>query len=206
MSEQRAIPTRRRRREALSCEPCRRMKIKCDQKSPCNQCSVRSRIETCVYSRPKSTAVPENRPVASALTPTSLTSTPSALSTIVETPHHPQPNESDQSHVKKGLAAHDPIPPVQDDEEEATTRQIESSVSRSDSRIDGIWERMVQMEKKLSAINQSQAKQASSTSSESHGSRIPVKGIFNKSRLFGQSHWMSCIYEVISTSLIFKVY
>jgi hypothetical protein len=33
------VPTRRRRRPALSCSECRRRKIKCDRKLPCNHCT-----------------------------------------------------------------------------------------------------------------------------------------------------------------------
>ena len=50
-------PKRRRRRPALSCEQCRRRKMKCDRGDPCIQC-VQARNRECTYSNssPASTA------------------------------------------------------------------------------------------------------------------------------------------------------
>lgn len=42
-------PKRRRRRPALSCEQCRRRKMKCDRSDPCAQC-VQARNRQCTYS------------------------------------------------------------------------------------------------------------------------------------------------------------
>jgi hypothetical protein len=42
-------PPRKRRRPALSCEQCRRRKIKCDRTYPCGQCS-QSKTASCSYS------------------------------------------------------------------------------------------------------------------------------------------------------------
>ncbi|KAE9382255.1 hypothetical protein N431DRAFT_360951 [Stipitochalara longipes BDJ] len=42
-------PPRKRRRPALSCEQCRRRKIKCDRTYPCGQC-LQSKTSTCSYS------------------------------------------------------------------------------------------------------------------------------------------------------------
>ena len=44
-----AAPPKRRRRPALSCIQCRRRKVKCDQKNPCNQCQ-RSEGVICTFS------------------------------------------------------------------------------------------------------------------------------------------------------------
>jgi hypothetical protein len=43
-----AVPPRKRRRPALSCVECRRRKIKCDRRTPCNHC-VQLKITTCTY-------------------------------------------------------------------------------------------------------------------------------------------------------------
>lgn len=43
-----ALPRRKRRRPALSCNECRRRKVKCDQKVPCTPCA-RSKTAVCVY-------------------------------------------------------------------------------------------------------------------------------------------------------------
>jgi hypothetical protein len=42
-------PPRKRRRPALSCEQCRRRKIKCDRAYPCSQC-LQSKTGSCSYS------------------------------------------------------------------------------------------------------------------------------------------------------------
>ncbi len=42
-------PPRKRRRPALSCEQCRRRKIKCDRTYPCGQC-LQSKAAVCTYS------------------------------------------------------------------------------------------------------------------------------------------------------------
>lgn len=41
---------RRRRRQILSCLPCRRLKVKCDRKLPCSHCVWSERATSCVYS------------------------------------------------------------------------------------------------------------------------------------------------------------
>lgn len=43
-----SLPRRKRRRPALSCNECRRRKVKCDQKVPCTPCA-RSKTAVCIY-------------------------------------------------------------------------------------------------------------------------------------------------------------
>ncbi|KAK6530574.1 hypothetical protein TWF281_007417 [Arthrobotrys megalospora] len=42
-------PVRKRNRKALSCKPCRNMKVKCDRSMPCDRCVKNSRANDCVY-------------------------------------------------------------------------------------------------------------------------------------------------------------
>ncbi|EPS35319.1 hypothetical protein H072_11315 [Dactylellina haptotyla CBS 200.50] len=42
-------PVRKRNRKALSCRPCRNMKVKCDRSMPCDRCVKNNRIGDCVY-------------------------------------------------------------------------------------------------------------------------------------------------------------
>ncbi|KAF3906845.1 hypothetical protein ABW21_db0202447 [Orbilia brochopaga] len=42
-------PVRKRNRKALSCKPCRNMKVKCDRSMPCDRCIKNNRINDCVY-------------------------------------------------------------------------------------------------------------------------------------------------------------
>jgi hypothetical protein len=84
-----ASSLKKRRRPALSCEPCRRRKVKCDRNQPCGQC-VQSKIASCAYS-PIRPAVPRRtrNPIPLASFPgqsssglaTRVRSIPSSLST-----------------------------------------------------------------------------------------------------------------------------
>ncbi|KAK6500517.1 hypothetical protein TWF481_010860 [Arthrobotrys musiformis] len=42
-------PVRKRNRKALSCKPCRNMKVKCDRSMPCDRCVKNNRSGDCVY-------------------------------------------------------------------------------------------------------------------------------------------------------------
>ncbi|KAL4809093.1 fungal-specific transcription factor domain-containing protein [Aspergillus unguis] len=50
------VEARRKRRPASACEHCRRKKIRCDRKTPCENCT-RAKIETCTYSFLEETGV-----------------------------------------------------------------------------------------------------------------------------------------------------
>ncbi|KAK2612618.1 hypothetical protein QQS21_001390 [Conoideocrella luteorostrata] len=53
-------PDGRRRRAALSCNLCRRRKIRCNRENPCSNC-LRARSETCEYGSSKQQPVPTSR-------------------------------------------------------------------------------------------------------------------------------------------------
>ncbi|KAF3935836.1 hypothetical protein ABW19_dt0209697 [Dactylella cylindrospora] len=40
---------RKRNRKALSCKPCRNMKVKCDRSMPCDRCLKNNRVNDCTY-------------------------------------------------------------------------------------------------------------------------------------------------------------
>ncbi|KAK6337661.1 hypothetical protein TWF730_003053 [Orbilia blumenaviensis] len=42
-------PVRKRNRKALSCKPCRNMKVKCDRSMPCDRCVKNNRASDCIY-------------------------------------------------------------------------------------------------------------------------------------------------------------
>ncbi|KAF3914482.1 hypothetical protein AA313_de0205304 [Arthrobotrys entomopaga] len=42
-------PVRKRNRKALSCKPCRNMKVKCDRSMPCDRCVKNNRVSDCLY-------------------------------------------------------------------------------------------------------------------------------------------------------------
>ena len=61
------VQPRRRRRPALSCQQCRRRKIKCDRTDPCNHCISAS--SSCTYSTPVGPPRPRDRGVSLEATP-----------------------------------------------------------------------------------------------------------------------------------------
>ncbi|KAL4983795.1 hypothetical protein BDW68DRAFT_194107 [Aspergillus falconensis] len=67
------LQSRRKKRKMLSCAPCRRRKLKCNRRKPCNQC-LRSRpSETCDYNLPPPTPPrppPPLMPISSSPLPT----------------------------------------------------------------------------------------------------------------------------------------
>nr|UPQ41315.1 GAL4-like Zn(II)2Cys6 (or C6 zinc) binuclear cluster DNA-binding domain [Hypoxylon sp. CO27-5] len=52
-------PNRRRDKPQLSCNPCRRRKVKCDRQQPCRTCSLRGLTMSCIY--PDATSRPSDR-------------------------------------------------------------------------------------------------------------------------------------------------
>ncbi|KAI1139907.1 hypothetical protein F5Y05DRAFT_403639 [Hypoxylon sp. FL0543] len=52
-------PNRRRDKPQLSCNPCRRRKVKCDRQQPCRTCSLRGLTMACIY--PDATSRPSDR-------------------------------------------------------------------------------------------------------------------------------------------------
>ncbi|ODM14913.1 hypothetical protein SI65_09665 [Aspergillus cristatus] len=58
-----SVPPRRRRRPALSCEQCRKRKIKCDRKFPvCDRCAQSGQAHACAYSDDVYSRVEKNGP------------------------------------------------------------------------------------------------------------------------------------------------
>ncbi|KFY48463.1 hypothetical protein V495_01277 [Pseudogymnoascus sp. VKM F-4514 (FW-929)] len=87
-----AASVKRRRRPALSCEQCRRRKVKCDRNKPCGQC-LQVKATACAYEpsraaavsrRTRDTPAPASFPgKSSAGIPSRVQSTPGSLSTNV---------------------------------------------------------------------------------------------------------------------------
>ena len=50
------VPGKKRRRPPLACEACRRRKVKCDRKSPCDNCVRTKRASHCTYVLDKSSS------------------------------------------------------------------------------------------------------------------------------------------------------
>ncbi|KAK2787238.1 hypothetical protein FQN52_007327 [Onygenales sp. PD_12] len=183
------LPSRKRRRPALACEQCRRRKIKCDQKMPCDQCQ-KSKITlatACTYTSIAASVEPPARPYAS------------------PPPQPPSINPPVQENRRSGRSSVYPSPltaslsrqsPRLDDQ---ASEGSWLSVRSSTATIQALVERVQLLEKKLSdATNSSSGAISQSPAGRSSGTvEAPqaVKGMFMKTRFFGQSHWMNCLRE-----------
>lgn len=181
-------PLRRRRRPALSCLECRRRKIKCDQKSPCGQCIPR-RL-TCLFSPSAAPATATATAAAAAATnhqwrtgtslPTPSSTNPASLDHYPETFPIAEPPQFRRrpSLTRPGSGGHD------------AARTIESLVHR------------VQNLEQL--LSQSTSKTPANLGSSSAAETTPqqVRGTLSKTRLFGQSHWMTPLEQVLKANCL----
>jgi Fungal Zn(2)-Cys(6) binuclear cluster domain len=187
-------PLRRRRRPALSCLECRRRKIKCDQKNPCGQCAPKSL--TCIFS-PSATAAPANHqwrigtspPTPSSTNHASLDRTGNTLGDRsprnfsnqflmpASSPETFSISEAPQLRRRPSLTR--PAPGGPD-----TARTIEFLVHR------------VQKLEQILSESSSKAPANLGSSSITESTPQQMRGILSKTRLFGQSHWMTSFEQV----------
>ena len=167
--DSRPIP-RKRRRPALACEECRRRKIKCDQQMPCDQCKLhKSRGRKCTYkSDPRA-----QHPAKDGLQSWYASSFPSP-------PDDVNPPQSNRTGTPRSSRAQSP----------------EASVV-----VQSLSERVRQLEAKLAdngnpPSTMSFAATPSSVPATDSSRMIAVRGMFSKSRYFGQSHWANGIDQV----------
>ncbi|KAL8382293.1 hypothetical protein RB595_006198 [Gaeumannomyces hyphopodioides] len=165
---------RRRRRQALTCETCRKRKVKCDRLQPCSNCIRAQRPAECHYQaelllprRPsvvRSPAVPGVLAPLPALHPASRTSEPASetdtsLSQLHHNPHSPNTPSTSQS---------------------------------GQSEVVLLAERVKELEKRLA---QTLAAAQANTSGPPAVDLPPKdldesKGRLSKTHYYGQSHWM----------------
>ncbi|KAK2798924.1 hypothetical protein FQN50_008655 [Emmonsiellopsis sp. PD_5] len=171
------LPSRKRRRPALACEQCRRRKIKCDQKMPCDQCQ-KSKITlatACTYASVAASAEPSARPYASpppqlpSINPPAQENRRSGCSSI-----YPSPRSGGLSHQS---------PRLDDQASEGSWFSVRSSTAT----IQALIERVQLLEKKLSdATNSSSDAVSQPPTGRSSGTlEAPqaVRGMFMKTSL-----------------------
>ncbi|OJD11496.1 hypothetical protein ACJ73_09527, partial [Blastomyces percursus] len=202
-------PPRKRRRPALACDQCRRRKIKCDQKVPCDQCS-RSKslsIHACTYTHAHTSAGPSSSSSARCYAspqpqrPSALQAPPVPTVPIPQRsrprnfPSYPSPstaNVSDQSTYA-------------DDQRSDITGSTRNAAQglQSAATIQALADRVRLLEKKLAQSTSISSVAASSSPGgryldaldDREALHAPVRGTFSKTRFFGQSHWMNCAKE-----------
>ncbi|KAH6952686.1 fungal-specific transcription factor domain-containing protein [Fusarium avenaceum] len=164
---------KKRRRPALSCEQCRRRKIRCDRSLPCVNC-VKSKISPCTYAP---THVPASR--------------------ARKATNHAVGADS-TSHVPARSAAVDLTrkQSLSDTSARQTSSSIPSSTVGSNSgasTVDALAARVKELEQKLAeSCYITQPAEGKLWQDEDHQEdEAPMKGTVSKTRFFGQSHWMN---------------
>lgn len=169
---------KKRRRPALSCEQCRRRKIRCDRSLPCVNC-VKSKISPCTYAP---THVPASR--------------------ARKATNHAVGADS-TSHVPARSAAVDLTrkQSLSDTSARQTSSSIPSSTVGSNSgasTVDALAARVKELEQKLAeSCYITQPAEGKLWQDEDHQEdEAPMKGTVSKTRFFGQSHWMNGVNMV----------
>lgn len=197
-----AVTQRKRRRPALACEQCRRRKVKCDRTCPCDQCT-KTKSSACTYApddrsapyirmrngdsrhssspRSDSPTTPSESPTYSEMLSTISAFGPrvSQVSTTTVSPAHP--------------------------EGPARERGGKLTFGLEQTLID----RVASLERKVSQEAKSRPSEPNLASPSRQDyvkpSTLSLKGVFSKTRLFGQSHWMNNSQQVSYGFPLFRV-
>ncbi|KAH7364917.1 fungal-specific transcription factor domain-containing protein [Rhexocercosporidium sp. MPI-PUGE-AT-0058] len=197
-----AAPPRKRRRPALSCEQCRRRKIKCDRTYPCGQC-LQSKTASCTYSPDSVLGIGHvNRSGIQKLRHgVQEPMGESTLSRRAKEDGRPMPNRT------RATLAEDPNSASNDQQSSNTTSpkgpnsSDDCRTSLSSPATDPIQERVTEdnnrelLSRILEKLSTSKASENSSTVQReefkfSLEQKDQVRGTVSKTRFFGQSHWM----------------
>lgn len=179
-------PPRKRRRPALSCEQCRRRKIKCDRAYPCGQC-LQSKTTTCTYSpdtvrRPHHVTHTSARPAQTSLgLPDRSRDIPAGISTQGSSPRvSPNPITSSEATAPSSWTS----PSVAGFEVATTPKTILQGTETAGNNLSELHSFFPTCES------------WNHTGKSTKG----LRGTVSKTRLFGPSHWMHS-YGVVRASL-----
>lgn len=172
---------KKRRRPALSCEQCRRRKIRCDRSLPCVNC-VKSKISPCTYAPTHIPASRAKKGTGHAGASDLNSQVPARSAPAIGSTQRQSPSNS-------------------------SARQKSSSIPSSTvgsnseaSTVDALAARVKELEQKLAEscyITQPAADKFIQPDDQEAES-APMKGTVSKTRFFGQSHWMNGIHMVSS--------
>ncbi|KUJ08681.1 uncharacterized protein LY89DRAFT_741533 [Mollisia scopiformis] len=172
---------RKRRRPALSCNECRRRKVKCDQKVPCTPCT-KSKTAFCKYDPD---ATPKGRE-AHHTAPTNHTTSNLLPREMIDTASARNVNGIATTHI-----APNTLYPNTDSQRTGTTstQQAFNQNLEKGQSVQELNDRIQQLETMVtSLINPEQEK----SSAENDVGIFPkLKGSTQKTRLFTTSHWMN---------------
>ena len=172
-------PVKKRRRPALSCEQCRRRKVRCDRGSPCSTC-VQSGNKTCSYAAPP-------RPRASH--PRVIRPTPPTSS--IESPEEP----SVTSGGSGGVAAVQTTTPDSTGNTSIdwvfgrTLLHPPEVTAKTDTADNAELESLAQRIRQL----EWQVENGKPPPGPTQGKKRPMRGMLEKTRFFGPSHWSNAV-------------
>ncbi|KAL6891610.1 N-terminal binuclear Zn cluster-containing/DNA binding domain-containing protein [Trichoderma longibrachiatum] len=193
------MPEKKRRRPPLSCEQCRRRKVRCDRTQPCNKC-VESNAPSCTYApvhipawRAKKLDLAANASNGGtggdpAAVDGASARNPKALRNLKAAEPRPETFDSTISHsdlpLGTGIEA-----------TSASSKLVSSnagSLSTSPSpNVDWLVARVQQLEEKLAkALRINDAPDGQKRLQNTPEAAEPAEGFVSKSRYFGHSHWL----------------
>jgi hypothetical protein len=184
---------RKRRRPALSCNECRRRKVKCDQKVPCTPCT-KSKTAVCKYD-----------PDA---TPKGKIYSPSFNTTSKILPKHARENvtvRNSNSQAIAPTAIGTLLPNIISQETIATSKHSSNNSTIGEAppgqSVQELNDRIRQLEKMVTSMINTKNVQSSENDFDCPNNYIvpQLKGSTHKSRFFTTSHWMNTKKEVSSS-------
>ncbi|KAK5633773.1 hypothetical protein RRF57_009489 [Xylaria bambusicola] len=187
----------RRRRPALACVSCRKSKIRCDRQHPCGAC-VRSRHKTCVFEvSPRATARRSE-----------ITSTVANPSGTAETGQRGERGPVTPASSAPTALNHDHVSPLPDlDSGSQAVPLLDANA---------LLRRCFELERRLeeSTAAKEPPERRNQRSPGPDGQAIDCylavdvhsmsRGVFSKTRCFGQSHWMNIIVHFKSMLELFE--
>ncbi|KAI1139855.1 putative C6 transcription factor [Hypoxylon sp. FL0543] len=197
-------PERRRRRPPLSCTLCRRRKLRCSRESPCSNC-VKSRSGNCIYDN--YAPHPRDRTAEHALGGPYLE------------PHYSTPPGSATSILPCHTSRSPP--------KAASSATVPAADKQSSQEIESLRSQIRQLEEQLAKATRTSSRPTASTSDsniEAVSSRISgtfyvqhedrstgesqaiPRCVTHKTRVFGQSHWITGFALVRNLITIFEPY
>lgn len=186
---------RKRRRSARSCQECRRRKVKCDRKEPCNHCILSK--NHCIYGLESAWSVLplERRNLPSFSPASNITAAHSS-----ETANNQDITASGQIEVQQQFQRPE-SGQIYENEVAILPTNTGPSALNEVSELSDIVRRVRSLEQQLlsnkTSSPSSERKELLSTSLPKDTSHTQDKRLFlNKSRLYGRSHWSSGAHVV----------
>lgn len=175
-----AKSAKKRRRPALSCEQCRRRKIRCDRGLPCVNC-IKSNISPCTYA-PTHIPAHRSKKATAAVNHGGADRIPARIAPVTE------------SRTQPPVAA------------KASSSSVPNSTVGSTSNastVDALAARVRHLEQKLAeTCHISQPTGGRLIERDVPEEPASMKGTISKTRFFGQSHWMNGVEMVSLASLL----